>query len=698
MDLIEWRLLVSNLPEGKRVGGKVYLHRSALPASATSLVERLCERAGIGVDAFHVVSFVVAKPRLTLLSYPGFETEGFPALTDAWTVEVATAKATRRSYRADANPPILHRKELMVGAEHPSRGRFEALTSAVEKAGLLHDSEIIGHRVQWEEELRSKGLAVEGHKLVTRVEDRVPTRADTAVQRHKTALSRRVLSTPMQALWRHGFLDGRYSVFDYGCGRGDDLAALALAGVEGGGWDPHFRPDSPKLEAQVVNIGFVLNVIEDPRERRDALAGAWKLTRHVLAVSALIGGRTAFERHRLFRDGVLTTRGTFQKYYTHEELRDYVAAVVGREPVSVSPGLYFVFRDDHSEQAFLEQRQGQRYRAEPLPPKAAREPSETRVRPRREPAGERAPRVPKPSKWALHADLLEAFWRACLRAGRIPTTEEFPAEAELREHLGVPKRVLSHLIEERGEAPLREGRRRRREDLLVFLALNLFERRKSFFSLSPATQTDIREHWGSYAAATEEARSVLFGVANVSLIKSACEEAASQELGLYLPGESLTLDTRLANELPAVLRVYIGCAGKLYGEVESADLVKIHVGTGKLSVMSYDDYEGREIPDLIERVKIDLRKQHVSYYQYGDLHAPQPLYFKSRYMNATLDGYEVQKAFDDDLLTLPNLDFSGYGPPRSVVDAALEKRRLERGDDDAALRTPVGVSSMPEGD
>ncbi|MEZ4405710.1 MAG: hypothetical protein R3A52_04320 [Polyangiales bacterium] len=49
------------------------------------------------------------------------------------------------------------------------------------------------------------------------------------MQRHRTAMARRALSTPMQALWRHGLLDAPRTVFDYGCGRGDDLAALTAA-------------------------------------------------------------------------------------------------------------------------------------------------------------------------------------------------------------------------------------------------------------------------------------------------------------------------------------------------------------------------------------------------------------------------------------------------------------------------------------
>jgi len=50
------------------------------------------------------------------------------------------------------------------------------------------------------------------------------------VKRHRTAISRGQLSVPLQTAARHGFLDGSKSIFDYGCGRGNDVAILKVAG------------------------------------------------------------------------------------------------------------------------------------------------------------------------------------------------------------------------------------------------------------------------------------------------------------------------------------------------------------------------------------------------------------------------------------------------------------------------------------
>src|SRR5690606_16545703 len=100
---------------------------------------------------------------------------------------------------------------------------------------------------------------------------------EDSVQRHLTALSRTSLSAPIQSLLRFGLLDVGQSLFDYGCGRGDDIAGLAEQGFKVGGWDPHYAPDREIHLADVVNLGFVINVIEDPAERVEAIQRAFSL-------------------------------------------------------------------------------------------------------------------------------------------------------------------------------------------------------------------------------------------------------------------------------------------------------------------------------------------------------------------------------------------------------------------------------------
>lgn len=145
-----------------------------------------------------------------------------------------------------------------------------------------------------------------------------------AVQRHKTAIKRNELSRPLKLGLDHGLVTERTTVFDYGCGRGDDVRRLNQKGIVARGWDPLHRPAEARTPADIVNLGYVVNVIEDPQERIRVLNEAWALTRKVLIVSA----RLLIEASRQYRtspysDGHLTSRGTFQKYYDQLELRDW---------------------------------------------------------------------------------------------------------------------------------------------------------------------------------------------------------------------------------------------------------------------------------------------------------------------------------------------------------------------------------------
>ncbi len=610
------------------MGQAWYAHVSALTDSVRREVETIASLAKC-LGRFDVVKVSANRGVVSLLSYPDFFTEAFPVLSEAWSFNIESGRISRRSYSSDANPPILHRKELLLPPDDPRREDFAKLTQSAEEAGLFSDTSIIGHRMQWEEELRSKGLRVEGSRIIQVGKGDGAHVETVEVHRHKTALGRNRLSTPVQALWRGGFLDGGLSFFDYGCGRGDDMAALRERGLEVGGWDPHFRPEGEKRSADVVNLGFVINVIEDVVERRQALLGAWKYTNKVLAVAALIGGRTAFERFRLFRDGVLTSLGTFQKYYTHEELGEYIAGVVGREPVSIEPGCYFVFRTDEDEQDFLVRRQSIRVRHAlglPRPPKVSR-PVSARS------GGSPARGRPTKRRWEFHAELAELFWNRCLELARLPSETEFPEIERVKRCLGNPKRALEHLLSERGEQALELARQDRRDDLLVFLALNLFERRRSFGALSERLQLDIKEHLGSYGSGVEAAKSLLFSISDTSRIEAACVDANAQGYGHLESGDALFIDARFINNLPPILRVYVGCAGKLYGDARSADVVKIHIRSGKVTFLIHDDYQGLEDPNLIERVKVDLRKRMVHYFQYGTQEFPAvPTLNKSRFM------------------------------------------------------------------
>ena len=97
-------------------------------------------------------------------------------------------------------------------------------------------------------------------------------------------------------------------------------------GFEAAGWDPHHAPLTPQVAAEVVNLGYVINVIENPAERADTLRSAWDLAGELLIVSARLRDELARLSGAASEegDGTRTATGTFQKFYTQVEFREWV--------------------------------------------------------------------------------------------------------------------------------------------------------------------------------------------------------------------------------------------------------------------------------------------------------------------------------------------------------------------------------------
>src|SRR5438876_364552 len=83
-----------------------------------------------------------------------------------------------------------------------------------------------------------------------------------AIRRHRTALHRGDLSRPARCALRDGLNTPTTSVFDFGCGHGRDVEFLQAQGIACTGWDPVFFPEHSLHEADVVQLGYVINVIE----------------------------------------------------------------------------------------------------------------------------------------------------------------------------------------------------------------------------------------------------------------------------------------------------------------------------------------------------------------------------------------------------------------------------------------------------
>lgn len=331
---------IQQVPHGKRVGQHTYHHVEVLELLEPLQIEQINKAIAItGMlpgERFNVIKLPHIGESVTLLDYPRFFDEAFPVLANHWTVDLVNHAYRYRTYTDSLNPPVLHRKELLLSKDHPQQELFQALTKSAEQIGLFEDPNRIGFKRAWDTLLAQRSYKVIGNELIPIGNDESAS-AEYApssfegIARHLTALTRYGFSAPMQALARFGYLDGSKTVFDYGCGRGDDLRGLRENNIAAHGWDPHYAPDGQRHEADLVNLGFVINVIEDMDERTEAIRGAYSLAAELLVISAMLANQESVTGTP-YADGVLTSRNTFQKYYTQPELRHFIGETLGKNP------------------------------------------------------------------------------------------------------------------------------------------------------------------------------------------------------------------------------------------------------------------------------------------------------------------------------------------------------------------------------
>ena len=255
---------------------------------------------------------------------------------------------------------------------------------------------------------------------------------------------------------------------------------------------------------------------------------------------------------------------------------------------------------------------------------------------------------------------------------------KLPRPTEIENAFGSLTKALRFLERFHGTEAVTAAFRSRKEDLLVYFALQQFEQRTRYTTLSEELRRDIKTFFGNYHNAQAEARQLLFSAGKRDLIRQLCREAAGNGLGWLEKDRALYLHTSLVERLPAVLRVYVGCASYVFGDVTSADLIKIHTDSAKITLLSCDDFAGKPLPRLLERIQIRLRDQDVDRFTFSGPHEPPYIYRKSRFITADFPNYEEQVAFEKalDALHLFNFD-DGISLPAQVFDDRLKAARVE---------------------
>ena len=377
----------------------------------------------------------------------------------------------------------------------------------------------------------------------------------------------------------------------------------------------------------------------------------------------MLYGKSDLSGARPFRDGYLTSRKTFQKYFTQTELRDFIRSVLNVEPLAVGQGIFLVFRDELEEQRYLLRRQigfnRREYRAVPKP-----------MTPQNKTINKSTEKLDKTTVQALAAEI-----RAL---GRQPDIIELPKN--LMTKLSQSKQGLqyaaSRAIADIGHDELDDIVAARTEDLSLHFAMHAFSLRKSYGSFPPELRRDVRAFFGSHKRAQEAGQALLYSIGNQDLLLEDATAAAAAGIG-HLELGKLQFPTHRLQELSVRLRGYVALAARLAGDLSEANLLRIHINSRKLTALTYDDFEASFIPRLTTRVKVEFDTFDVSIIDHSADNDVRLLYLKSRYLTDNNPQQKAQNAFDQKILDLNCFDFKNEGPSFREFAQTLVKAGLK---------------------
>ncbi|MET9454115.1 DNA phosphorothioation-associated putative methyltransferase [Streptomyces canus] len=399
--------------------------------------------------------------------------------------------------------------------------------------------------------------------------------------RRLTAIGRGALSMPARQALADGQLSSDRSVLDYGCGRGDDVQALNRLDCRVTGWDPYYRCEAQPTASDVVLLTYVLNVIEDPAERRRTLRQAWDLARAVLIVSARLTWEKSKVRGQEFGDGLLTSRQTFQHLFGASELRAYVEEVTGARVVSASPGVVYAFKDESARLGYLAQR------------------------------------IVPHAQWLASEDTtsaISALVDYVERRGRPPRIEEMPrATAELLAHLKPGE--LKRLVRETSDPEkVAHGAKRTTLDTLLYLAVELFNGRGPFSDLPLGIQLDVRAFFSSYREACQRSDRLLLKLRDDGYVRSTMHASV---IGKMTP-TALYVHRRAVDRLPTILRLYEHCAGIAAGRPQEWTIAKLKHQGRAVSWLDYPAFDSDPHPRIASSYLVDLQTLQISHISYTE--------------------------------------------------------------------------------
>ncbi|WP_041740371.1 DNA phosphorothioation-associated putative methyltransferase [Calothrix sp. PCC 6303] len=430
------------------------------------------------------------------------------------------------------------------------------------------------------------------------------------IERHRAAISRIDLSRPVKLAIEWEILTTNLTFFDYGCGYGGDVERTKKLGYESAGWDPYYFPQVERIPADVVNLGYVLNVIEDIEQRKESLCQAWKLTKKVLIVSAQVLVSAPSKSLIPYGDGVVTRLNTFQKYYQQEELKEYIDTTLNVQAVPVALGVYFVFRNEEERENY----RALRYSSVIYTPSV----------------------VITTKRFADYEEILRSLMAFYTHRGRLPVKGELPNQGEILKEFGSFRRAFGVILQVTKEEEWDAIAYRRSLDIQVYLALCHSEGERSYYQLSSAMRHDIKAFFGDFEDACQVADAKLLSLGQPGVVKTACEKS---KIGKHTRG-ALYVHTSALQELDPLLRIYEGCASRFLGSIEGATLIKFYTNEPRISYLSYPNFDDEPHPVLEASININLKTLWVVHTNYKERENPPILHRKETFVTEKYPRYQ----------------------------------------------------------
>ena len=99
-----------------------------------------------------------------------------------------------------------------------------------------------------------------------------------------------------------------------------------------------------------------------------------------------------------------------------------------------------------------------------------------------------------------------------------------------------------------------------------------------------------------------------------------------------LVDNGLLIHRSALDELEPLLRIYEGCARSWIGDIEGANIIKLHRYSGKVTYLVCPEFEKAPHPVLLRRVKLSMRARDLYCVDYSQSDDPPLLHRKDEYL------------------------------------------------------------------